>query len=269
MASIPPVNAAAGAVLSWVSFACNVSLHFTQVPLMLAMLRDGDPASRSRYSHWPSVFQAAATAQWLGYANTVLPSLPLVINNAIGLAVSLAYVACFLVALPTAREKARVAAWWLAVVAFAVVVYAALFAPSPRPSSALWAVSITTIVTISLWASPLVALREAARELDVKRVPVPLTIVMLLTTTLWLVTGFLVGDMALVVCSFFGAALSALQLVVLCWIRLQPQPRKEIAAADELDTTAVAERAAVTELEVISVAEKAQPTAAREAGPVE
>ena len=248
MASISPVNAAAGAVLSWVSFAFNVSLHFTQAPLMIAMLRDKDPSSRSRYSHWPAVFQAAATAQWLGYANTVLPSLPLVVNNAIGLAVSLGYVACFLAARPTLREKASVAAWWLAVVAVAVVVYAALFAPSPRPSSAVWAVSITTIVTISLWASPLVALREAARELDVKRVPVPLTLVMFSTTVLWLVTGFLVGDMALIVCSFFGATLSALQLAVLLWIRLQPQPQPQLhkVAGEDLEVVAVAGTASET-----------------------
>jgi hypothetical protein len=183
-----------------------------------------------------------------------------VINNAVGLAVSLAYVCCFLVARPTLREKVVVVAWWLAVVAGAVIVYAALFAPSPRSSSAVWAVSITTIVTISLWASPLVALREAARELDVKRVPVPLTLVMFSTTTLWLVTGYLVGDMALIVCSFFGAILSALQLVVLIWIRLQaqpqPQPQKEIAAVAELDIIAVAEAVQP------AVAENARPAAA-------
>ena len=66
MASIPALNRDAGDKLQWLAFALNVSLHFTQVPLMRVMLRDADAASRSRYSFWPALFQAAACAQWIG-----------------------------------------------------------------------------------------------------------------------------------------------------------------------------------------------------------
>ena len=93
----------------------------------------------------------------------------------------------------------------------------------------MWAVSITTAVTVLLWSSPLVALRDAARELDVKRVPVPLTLVMLSTTLAWLIAGLLLGDMALIVCSAFGVFFSGLQLAVLAWIRMQPPPPTAMA----------------------------------------
>ena len=234
--ALTPLNAPAGAALSWAATALNVSLHFTQVPLVLQMLRDPDASSRARFSSWPAVFQAAACAQWLLYAVFVLPSPALVANNAVGLAVSLAYVAAFVAARPAPRAKLAAAAQWAAAVALALATYGALFSLSaarPPPAEAAardaWAVAVTTAVTISLWASPLVALRAAARERDARRVPVPLTLVMLATTALWLVVGALVGDMALVVCSVFGVALSALQLAVLLWIRRQP-PLAQAAA---------------------------------------
>jgi hypothetical protein len=229
MASIPPLNHAAGDKLQWLAFALNVSLHFTQVPLMRVMLRDADAASRARYSFWPALFQAAACAQWIGYAVFVLPSPALVVNNAIGLSVSLAYVLCFVKARPTLSGKALVVALWLCVAGFALLVYGALFlAASLDPARDVWAVSITTAVTVFLWSSPLVALRDAAKELDARRVPVPLTLVMLATTGMWLLVGVLLGDMALIVCSAFGVFFSSLQLAVLIWIRAQP-PREESA----------------------------------------
>ena len=233
MASIPALNRDAGDKLQWLAFALNVSLHFTQVPLMRVMLRDADAASRARYSSWPALFQAAACAQWIGYAIFVLPSPALVINNAIGLSVSLAYVLCFVLARPTLGGKALVVVLWLCVAGFAVLVYGALFiGASLDPARDVWAVSITTAVTVFLWSSPLVALRDAAKELDARRVPVPLTLVMLATTGMWLLVGVLLGDMALIVCSAFGVFFSGLQLAVLIWIRAQP-PREVSARGRE------------------------------------
>jgi hypothetical protein len=225
MASIAPLDLNAGNNLSWFAFALNVSLHFTQLPLMRVMLADADAASRSRYSHLPAIFQAAACAQWLGYGVFVLPSLPLVVNNAIGLAVSLVYIACFLRARPTFAERLASGSLWVLVVGFALLTYGVLYPTGPSRSSPardMWAVSVTTAVTVLLWSSPLVALREAARELDVRRVPVPLTLVMFSATLAWLIAGLLVGDMALIVCSAFGVFFSGLQIVVMLWIRAQP-----------------------------------------------
>ena len=51
-----------------------------------------------------------ATAFWVCYGTIVLPSPPLIANNTIGLALSLFYVLCFVVARPTLGAKATVAA---------------------------------------------------------------------------------------------------------------------------------------------------------------
>jgi hypothetical protein len=224
MAAIPPVDKNSGDVLSWVAFAINVSLHFTQVPLMYVMLKDNDPISRSLYSVLPTVFQAAACSQWIGYAIFVLPSLPLVINNSIGLSVSFLYVLCFLITRPSLFEKVTAFILWLTTSGFALLVYGILYS-ADYPNRDIYALSITTIVTIFLWAAPLVALRAAAIELDTKRVPLPLTFVMFSTTLMWLIVGILLGDMALIVCSAFGVTLSSLQLGVIIWIRIQSSLR--------------------------------------------
>ena len=84
------------------------------------------------------------------------------------------------------------------------------------------------MLAISEKKAGFVALRDAAKELDARRVPVPLTLVMLATTGMWLLVGVLLGDMALIVCSAFGVFFSSLQLAVLIWIRAQP-PREESA----------------------------------------
>ena len=167
MASIPPINAPLGQSLSWLAFALNVSLHFSQVPLMRQILSDPDPASRARYSALPSIYQAAACALWVGYGAIVLPSTALIANNVIGLTLSLAYVAVFFRARPTWRGALAAAGAWAAAAAFAVLVYAALYG---RPGGAgatsdAWASGITTTVTVALWMSPLAALRDAAATL--------------------------------------------------------------------------------------------------------
>ena len=185
------------------------------------MLLDPDADSRARYSLLPAVFQAAACSQWIGYATFVLPSLPLVINNIIGISVAFCYIVSFVIARPKWPSKVFAALLFVGVTGFSVLVYGVLYFAGAYPSRDVWALSITTAVTIVLWASPLAALYAAARELDTKRVPVPLTLVMLSTTLLWLIVGFLVGDMALIVCSAFGVSLSFLQVVVMIWIRFQ------------------------------------------------
>lgn len=217
MASITPLNESIGTSLSWVAFAINVTLHFSQVPLMRAMLSDPSPESRAQYSALPALFQACTTALWVCYGTIVLPSPAIVANNAIGLALSLAYAACFVRARPALAGRAAVAAAWLCCVAGAALVYGLLYGLRPRDRDA-WAAGVTTTVTAALWASPLAALHAAARSLDLGRVPLLLTTQMLATTLVWLIVGFLLGDVTLIVCSAIGLFCSLMQVAVYAWI---------------------------------------------------
>ena len=218
MASLAPQNVELGTSLSWLAFAINVTLHFSQVPLMRVMLTDASAESRAQYSALPTLYQAGATALWVCYGTVVLPSGAIVANNAIGLALSLAYAACFLAARPTLAGKAAVGAAWLGCAAGAALVYGLLYGLRPADRDA-WASGITTTVTVALWASPLAALHAAARSLDLARVPLLLTTQMLGTTLVWLVVGFLLGDLTLVLCSAIGLFCSLLQVAVYVWIR--------------------------------------------------
>ena len=222
MASIPPVNYAVGDRLQWFAFSINVSMHFTQVPLMRAMLADNDAASLARYSTLPSLLQCAACGMWLAYAVFVFPSNALVANNAVGLALSLYYIACFTYKRSTLVGKAIVASSWLFCLAITLIIYGVLFSAA-YPTRDSWASALTTAITAILWASPLAAMREAAKDLDDSRVPLPLTLIMLSTTTAWLAVGVLVGDLTLIVCSVIGVFFSSLQVCVYLWIKLQKQ----------------------------------------------
>lgn len=232
MASIAPVNYAIGDRLQWFAFAINVSMHFTQVPLMRTMLTDTDAASLARYSALPSLFQCAACGMWLAYAVFVFPSNALIANNAVGLALSLFYIACFTIKRPTLLGKAVVSASWCFCLAITLIVYGVLYSKSAAeyPTRDAWASGLTTAITAVLWASPLAAMREAAKDLDDSRVPLPLTLIMLSTTTAWLAVGVLVGDLTLIVCSVIGVFFSSLQVAVYLWIKLQKQ-RADAGAA--------------------------------------
>jgi len=232
MGVLAVIDSLTGDKLAWAAFACNVGLHFTQAPLMLQMLRDTDSASLSRYVSWPALLQGFACSLWLGYGLATYPSTPLVANNTIGIACSLFYVACFVLKKPSARDKALVTALWLLAVSASVLLYGLLYLPQPVAGADGIAAGITIAVTAFFWASPLRALAAAARDLDATRVPLPLTFIMKATVTLWLAVGFLVGDVALVVCSAIGLFFTSLQVALFFYIRVMSRRAAAAAAAE-------------------------------------
>jgi uncharacterized protein with PQ loop repeat len=238
MPALPVIDQSAGDKLAWAAFACNVGLHFTQVPLMLTMLKDNDPASLSRYVSWPALLQAFACSLWLGYGFATYPSTPLVANNTIGISLSLFYVACFVLKKPTVVAKALVAALWILSVSSAILLYGLLYLRSPVAGADGIAAGITIAVTAFFWASPLKALAAAAKDLDESKVPLPLTFIMKGTVTLWLAVGCLVGDVALVVCSAIGVFFTTLQVCLWAWIRLQKKRRAAAGGGAEKDGSA-------------------------------
>ena len=194
MPLIPILDAITGDKLSWAAFACNVGLHFTQTPLMMQMLRDGDSISLAKYSAYPACLQVAACSMWLIYGLIVFRSTPLIANNTIGVFVGLCYCACFILKRPTVLGKMIVLVSALFGISVALTLYGTLYfgptsssSPLSRDAKDAVASAFTIAVTSLFWASPLAALRAAAADLDDKRVPVPLTLIMKCTVTLWLV----------------------------------------------------------------------------------
>jgi hypothetical protein len=226
--SLTIYDATVGNKLSWFAFALNVTLSFSQLPLMFAMIKETDAVSLARYSISPSLLQAVTCACWVGYGTFSFPSVPLVANNAIGLSLSFIYVLVFVIKRPELRDKMMAALCWIACVGVALIIYGVLYSrdASVYPTRDVTAGALTTVITIFFWASPLTALRAAAADLNDKVVPVPLTLSMISTTVAWLIVGILVGDMALLVCSTFGVALSLTQLVVILWIKAQRKKKE-------------------------------------------
>ncbi len=216
--AFPVYDVVTASKFSWFAFSLNVCLWLSQLPLMRVMIADNDPDSLARYSIVPTLFQAVASAMWLGYGLLTLKSPAIVANNAIGIVLSIVYVCIFVVKQPVQRDKV------IAVVSFALsigiplLVYGTLYT-SPYSDRDLVASALTTAITMLFWSSPMYALRNAVIQRDDKRVPVPLSVAMIMTTSSWLVVGALLGDIALIVSNIFGIALSTLQLIVIIWMK--------------------------------------------------
>lgn len=170
-----PINVAQGEAAAWVGFALNCCMFSAQLPLMARLLRDPSPASRSRYSFVPALGQLATCLFWEGYAICVLPKPSILAINAVGAGLALLYCGVFLLCRPTARERLVVAGAFAAVAAAAVLLYALAFGLG-YSRAPLVASVVTCIVNVSLWASPLQALRASAVERSLARVSVPLTL---------------------------------------------------------------------------------------------
>lgn len=211
------IDPAAGVIASWVGFAANTLLFSAQFPLMATMLRDKDADSRSRYSFVPAAGQYATTAFWLAYAVVALPVDSILAINAIGSSLALIYAAIFFYCRPTAKEKLLVATVFGAITAATVLVYGLSF--GLRYESAKIVVSVTTvIVNVSLWATPLQALRLSVQERSLKRVSVPLSFVQVVAAASWTSAGFFIGDVVLVTTSLCGVVLTPIQLAVIAWV---------------------------------------------------
>lgn len=206
-----PIDLAKGSDASWLGFALNVVMLSSQLPLMLRLARDPEP---ERYSFIPALGQWATTFCWSLYAFTVLPTPQVKAINLYGCCLAIIYAAFFVVYLPGVRRKAVVVLAYLSFASLASLYFGLLFGTGY--SNAKTAVStFTTLVNVSLWATPLTALRVALRELDTRRVSVPLSFAQLAAASTWTSAGFYLGDVTLVACSMVGVVLSVVQLAIL------------------------------------------------------
>lgn len=196
--TLPVCDAPAGNKLAWFAFTANVGLYCSQLPLMRVMLADADPISLSKYSVLPSLLQAITTSMLIGYGSLAINAPSLLACNAIGIALTLIYVTAFVIKKPAWRDKSIAAVGYIMAVGFALVLYGVLYTSAYAQRNQL-AGAFTTAITILFWMSPLAALREAFIARDDTRVPVPLTLTMILNNASWLAVGVLIGDLPLII----------------------------------------------------------------------
>jgi uncharacterized protein with PQ loop repeat len=218
--SLPVFDAPAGSKVAWFAFTVNVGLYCSQLPLMRVMIADADPISLARYSVIPSLLQAITTSMWIGYGSLAINSSQLLACNAIGIVLALIYVSVFVMKKPARRDKLIAAAGYIAAVGFALVVYGVLYSSAYAERDKV-AGAFTTAITILFWMSPLAALREAFIARDDKRVPVPMTLTMILNNAAWLSVGVLIGDLPLIICNAVGVAVCILQLIIIVSLKLR------------------------------------------------
>jgi uncharacterized protein with PQ loop repeat len=229
--SLPVYDVSAGSKVAWFAFTVNVGLYCSQLPLMRVMLADKDPNSLARYSVIPSLLQAITTSMWIGYGSLAINSSQLLACNAIGIALALIYVSAFVIKKPLRRDKLIAAVGYIAAVGFALVVYGVLYSNAYAERDKV-AGAFTTAITILFWMSPLAALREAFIARDDKRVPVPMTLTMILNNASWLAVGVLIGDLPLIICNTVGVAVCILQLVIIVYLKMRRRAAAQTGLGD-------------------------------------
>ncbi|KAK7293541.1 hypothetical protein RJT34_16409 [Clitoria ternatea] len=154
---------------------------------------------------------------------------PLVTVNGVGIAFELSYVLIYFW-FSSPKGKVKVAMIGVPVLmVFFVIAIASAFAFPDHNHRKLLVGSIGLAISVAMYASPLVAMKQVIKTKSVEFMPLPLSLCSLLTCILWLTYGILIRDIFVAGPSVVGTPLSILQLVLHCkyWKRkVMEEPNK-------------------------------------------
>jgi hypothetical protein len=201
-------------VFSAIGAAGNVCLFLSQVPLMRRIIREG---SSARYSWLPSLTLMTTLSLWSAYTWYALPQVQLFVANWTGMIIPAFYLVTFAVYAPTNAARVRIIGAGLLALAVTWGIGCGLFlGGASEPAKTLG--GVTTASNITFFVSPLRQLYFAARELDIKRVPVLLSVVQVLQSTIWIIAGALLGDVFIVIVNSLGCGFALLQCSIVVYI---------------------------------------------------
>ncbi|KAL2318327.1 hypothetical protein Fmac_032203 [Flemingia macrophylla] len=154
---------------------------------------------------------------------------PLVTVNGVGILFELSYVLIYFW-FSSAKGKVKVAVTTVAVlIAFCLIAIVSFFAFPDHRHRKLLVGSISFGVSIALYASPLVAMKNVVQTKSVEFMPLPLSLSTLLASVLWMIYGVLIRDIFVAGPNVVGTPLGILQLVLHCkyWKRrVTEEPNK-------------------------------------------
>ncbi|KAF7830673.1 bidirectional sugar transporter SWEET3 [Senna tora] len=144
---------------------------------------------------------------------------PLVTVNGVGIALELSYVIIyFWYASPKGKVKVAMTAIPVMVV-FCIIALVSTFAFHDNRHRKLLVGSIGLVVSVALYASPLVVMKKVIQTKSVEFMPLPLSLCAFIASVLWLTYGLLIRDIFVAGPSVVGAPLGILQLVLHCKYR--------------------------------------------------
>ncbi|KAK7353325.1 hypothetical protein VNO80_18770 [Phaseolus coccineus] len=144
---------------------------------------------------------------------------PIVTVNGVGIVLELSYVLIYFW-FASSKGKVKVALTAIPVVlVFCIIAAVSAFAFHDSRHRKLLVGSIGLVVSVTLYGSPLVAMKKVIQTKSVEFMPLTLSLCSFFSSTLWLIYGLLIRDIFVAGPSVLGTPLSILQLVLYCRYR--------------------------------------------------
>ena len=205
-------------VVSGFAAAGNIVLWLSQGPLMYQLVKEGDA---TRYSWLPSLTLVGTMSLWCGYTVWAIPTPQVMVANWTGVIIPLFYLCIFMYYSKTARARLRIAtATTLVLIAtwtFILAVYLGPPLAGGRDKNTVVG-AVTATVNISFFLSPLKQIWLGIRELKLSRVPITLSAVAVVQSSLWVAAAVLLGDQFILLVNALGLGFACLQLSAIAYI---------------------------------------------------
>ena len=235
---------ASSAALWGVSMAGTVTSilqNASGLPMLRRVREEGDAA---RFTRVPLLTMTVTTLQIGLYGILVYgypQGLQLVFGNVVGLCTWFLQFAALLYYSRGAAARALLAAQYALALAWGVALPLGVFLAAPAATPLATRQTVVAVfmqaANISGFLSPVAALREALRDMDLRRTPGALSCVNLANSALWTAYGFLLGDGWIAIPNALGLAIAGAQVAVMLhivrWRSLHPEQAATLAVARE------------------------------------
>ena len=229
------------------SFGCvlNNLLYLSQVPMLRRMIKEGDS---SRFPFLPSLTLMAVMMAWSVYTVYVTPLASIMVANFPGVlinAINLILIARYS---PDRKRSIKILSLMVGIGAGVLALFICVFEYVERAQANKIAGAIMASMNALFFLSPLRALFEAIRRLDVSAVPTTLSYVQLIQGSNWVAVGILYRDGFIYGVNGSGAALAIVQIALIqyvgCRRRAKGLDSSKGASASALTTPNVEDGAA-------------------------
>lgn len=223
-------QADAAAAISGIAAAGNVILFSSPIPLMLAIIREGDS---TKYDWLPYLTMLLTMSLWCGYTVWVLPTVQVYVANFSGMILPIIYLTIFTIYAKSWVARAKIFSAMLLALAVTWGFSAGVYANGGVENATLIQGGITAAVNVSFFLSPLRQLYRAAVETDLSRVPMLLSLVQFFQPVPWVIAGALLNDWFLTGVNSTGWAFGILQMGVILYVRHKREQLDGVAAASK------------------------------------
>eukprot|EP00697_Spironema_sp_BW2_P002733 gnl/Spiro4/13645_TR7270_c0_g1_i1.p1 gnl/Spiro4/13645_TR7270_c0_g1~~gnl/Spiro4/13645_TR7270_c0_g1_i1.p1 ORF type:complete len:254 (+),score=68.73 gnl/Spiro4/13645_TR7270_c0_g1_i1:47-808(+) len=210
-------------IVGWVATAITIGLFLSPVPTFLKIVRE---KSTLDFSYFPYLMTFLNCLLWVCYFIVNTGQTAPLSTNIVGAALSFIYLNLFIFfyqgATPgsTKVEQAKIIAYALGGAGTAAILTALLihfnhddYAAS-MSSASFYLGLLAAFFNIAMYASPLSVIRLVITTKSVEFMPLPLSVMTFMVSSIWLFFGLYVGDVWITTPNVLGVILGAAQLII-------------------------------------------------------